>query len=58
MAKKEKVNKTHAVKEYLKAKGVERQFEECEDGRELTPSVYGPKPAMGFGDEAKDRKVE
>ena len=58
MAVKVEVGKFDAVKEYLKAKGVERQFEECEDGRELTPSVYGPKPAMGFGDEAKDRKVE
>lgn len=44
------------VKDFLEKSGVAQDFEDCEDGKELTPAVYGPKPIPPFGAEAKERK--
>lgn len=43
-------------KAFLDKHGIASDFEECEDGQELTPAVSGPKPVPPFGSEAKDSK--
>jgi hypothetical protein len=42
------------VKNFLEARGIVKDFEECEDGREKTTSVYGPKPIPPLGAEFKE----
>ncbi len=52
------VGKFEQVKSFLERqndKDLRRKFESCEDGHELTPAITGPKPAVGFGGEKKDR---
>jgi hypothetical protein len=44
-----------AFLENQRDKDLIRKFEGCEDGKEMTPAISGPKPAVGFGGESKDR---
>ncbi len=44
------------VQNFLKVEGVLADFEDCEDGIEQTPAIYGPKPILAFGVEAKEAK--
>ena len=44
------------VKNFLKNEGIEKDFEDCEDGQEMTPAVSGPKPIPAFGAEQKESK--
>lgn len=43
------------AKAFLESKGLRDDFAECEDGKELTPAVTGPKPIGGFGAESKEK---
>lgn len=56
IAEKIEVEKFDVVKQYLKVEGIEADFEDCEDGMEMTPAVTGPKPIPPFGVEQKDAK--
>ena len=56
VAEKIEVGKFEAVKAFLTNEGVAQDFEECEDGCELTPAVSGPKPIPPFGSELKESK--
>lgn len=47
--------KFDVIKNFLKMEGKEKEFEDCEDGIELTPAVSGPKPISPFGAEVKDK---
>lgn len=42
------------VKGFLEAKGAVKDFEECEDGRERTTAIFGPKPIPPLGAEFKE----
>lgn len=55
---KEKIEleKFDALEQFLKRHGVERDFEECEDGIEMSPAIYSPKPVPPFGVELKEKK--
>lgn len=56
VAEKIEVAKFDEVKAFLQKEGVDKDFEECEDGIELTPAVTGPKPIPALGAEYKDAK--
>lgn len=49
------VAKFPEAKSFLEAHGVLKEFEECEDGLELTPAVSGPKPIPPFAAEVKSK---
>lgn len=42
------------AKAFVKAHGIEKEFLPCEDGKELTPMVFGPKPLSPLGTPQKD----
>jgi predicted AlkP superfamily phosphohydrolase/phosphomutase len=44
------------VQDFLTREGVLKEFEECEDGKELTPAVTAPYPVPAFGAQAKEKK--
>lgn len=50
------VAKFEEVQNFLEKHNILRDFEDCEDGEELTPAVTGPKPVQVFGSETKDAK--
>ena len=56
VAEKIEVAKFEQAEAFLKTEGVAKDFEECEDGQELTPAITGPKPVPAFGAEQKDAK--
>jgi hypothetical protein len=56
VAEKIELAKYEEFKQFLDKAGVVKDFEECEDGQELTPAVSGPKPIPPFGAEQKDSK--
>jgi hypothetical protein len=56
VAEKVEVAKYNEIKTFLKAHGLEKDFEVCEDGEELTPAVTAPKPIPTFGAESKEKK--
>lgn len=56
VAEKIELEKYDTVYAFLEREGVAKDFEECEDGQELTPAVSGPKPVPPFGSEIKERK--
>lgn len=39
---------------FLEQRGILKEFEECEDGKEKTVSVFGPKPVPPLGAEYKE----
>lgn len=41
------------ARNFLKGRSLLDDFEDCEDGAEMTPAVSGPKPVPGFGAETK-----
>lgn len=55
VAEKIETAKFDEVKNFLTAQGIVKDFEDCEDGNELTPAVSGPKPVPPFGAEQKDK---
>ena len=42
------------TKNFLEQRGIVKDFEECEDGREKTTSIFGPKPIPPLGAEFKE----
>jgi hypothetical protein len=56
VAEKIEIAKFEVVKQFLDNEGVLKDFDECEDGYELTPAVSGPKPIPPLGAELKEAK--
>jgi hypothetical protein len=56
VAEKIEIAKFDVAKQFLENEGVLTDFEECEDGQELTPAVSGPKPIPPLGAELKESK--
>lgn len=56
VAEKIEIAKYDVVKQFLQDLGLVKEFEDCEDGQELTPAITGPKPISPFGAEYKDAK--
>jgi len=56
VAEKTEIAKFDVAKQFLENEGVLTDFEECEDGQELTPAVSGPKPIPPLGVELKESK--
>ncbi len=48
------IAKFDTVQQFLNIEGKLKDFEDCEDGIELTPAVSGPKPVPAFGAEQKE----
>lgn len=44
------------MQDFFQREGVLKDFEECEDGKELTPAVTAPYPVPAFGAETKEKK--
>lgn len=42
------------VKNFLEQRSIVKDFEECEDGKEKTTAIYGPKPIPALGAEFKE----
>jgi len=42
------------VKSFLEARNIDKDFEECEDGKEKTTAIFGPKPIPPLGAEFKE----
>jgi len=42
------------VKNFLQQRGIDKDFEVCEDGREKTTAIYAPKPIPPIGAEYKE----
>jgi hypothetical protein len=41
------------AEEWLRKNSLTKKFEACEDGKELTPAITGPKPVVAMGAEEK-----
>ena len=54
VAKKIEIEKFDVVHQFLERHGLLKDFEDCEDGREMSAAITGPKPITPFGVESKE----
>jgi hypothetical protein len=54
VARKIEVEKFDIVFQFLERHGLIKEFEDCEDGREMSAAVGGPKPIAPLGTELKE----
>ncbi len=55
VAERIEIAKYDQVTAFLQGLGLEKDYEGCEDGCELTPAISGPKPAAPLGGEMKEK---
>jgi hypothetical protein len=56
IAERVEVEKFDIVQAFLKERNLVREFEDCEDGQEISPAIYGPKPIPPLAAELKESK--